>query len=153
MEKIVVLVVDMQARFLREISKKDIRKILKANIQVIEELCIKKEFPLVTLEFAGCGDTARTLERRIEKVPKHRRKLFLKTKWDGFENEDFAEYIDQIGAKTLIIMGLYADRCVKATAESAVRLEYKIITAGSLIIGTIFDNGKSAKWYKKNGDR
>ncbi len=149
--KLAVVLIDMQARFLRHIAKKDAKRILKASIMVIKELCVGGEIPLVVVEYAGYGDTVRTLEKKIERVPECRRKLFLKSGWDGFECSEFSRHLHYMGVDTLLLTGIYADCCVKATAESAVANGYEIVTAYSLVAGTDFDYGGSARWYKKNG--
>ncbi len=151
MMKMAVVLIDMQKLFLRPLPKKTLKKILKANVAVIEELCLKGGYPLMVVEYAGCGRTVRTLGEKIKKVPPRRRKLFLKDTWSAFENEQFASYLLETNTDTLLLMGVYADRCVKETGEWAVAAGYKIITASSLMAGTESDYGRSAKWYKKNG--
>lgn len=155
--KLAVVLIDMQRRFVKNLSKKEIKKILKAQLVIIEELCVKKGVPLVILNYAGYGPVLRTLAREVLKAPAREalkapaREAFKKHVWDGFRSKKFVSHLRELEVDTLLLMGVYADCCVKATAESAIANGYEIVTASSLVAGTDLDYGGSARWYKKNG--
>ena len=60
-------------------------------------------------------------------------------------------HLKNIGIKYLLLTGVFAQACVRATASSAIDLGYKIITGENLISYGVTNVLYTSIWYKENG--
>lgn len=65
-------------------------------------------------------------------------KIFTKTVNSCFGNPDFVSYLQQIGTKELMIVGLQTNFCIDATVKSAFDRGYKVIVPAGC--NSTFDN-------------
>lgn len=138
-----VLVIDMQPYFLSNTRS----NIASAQCSVID-YCAKKDVPVVNIEFAGCGDILESIQMSISKVPRNKR--IVKDCRDGFYCSQSLDYtLKSWGVNKLYLMGVFADRCVKETAEGAIGRGYKINSSLDLIAP--FDSNYKYDFYKNNG--
>jgi nicotinamidase-related amidase len=150
--KIAVLLIDMQDCFVSYLRKGEKERIVPNQIEVIRK-CQKNNIPIVVFELVPekYGHTINELisvlkenGERIKIIQKEHNCCFYETSLDM--------YLQSIGIKKLLLMGINADCCVKETAESAKNLGYQIVTSNSLISGqTHHSHNNNANWYIKNG--
>jgi len=157
-----VLLVDMQERFVCQLRKRDRNLIIPRQLEVIR-LCAERDIPLVVLEYLVWLQEEYeyfqepTIPELFAEAQKVRRcKVVSKGRDDGFLETSLKATLESLGASHLLLMGVNAGGCVLATAGSAVKLGFRVITAGDLIANdrrpSKYDKGdKSAPWYEKNG--
>jgi len=151
-----VLLIDMQERFVCMLWRHTRRRLVKAQIELLQH-CARENVPLFVLQYIGDGDVIEELWEAIENVP---RAQFITKNWDdGFNETNLGGYLEELRVKSLVLTGVNASFCVKKTAQTAVRLGYKIATASSLIanyamLQNLFfqdDYQLHRRWYKRNG--
>jgi nicotinamidase-related amidase len=126
-----VIIVDMQSCFLSQILQRERLNLLSAHEKLLQ-VCKKRDYPVVALEYLGGGRTIPELVHQIDQIPRHN--FFLKTRDDGFfRNENLQLALEKWGLEYICISGIYADFCVLETARGAVRKGFKVITAKDLI--------------------
>lgn len=149
---LVVILIDMQRHFLKLISDTKTLKIVAKQKQMIE-FCIVNDIPLITLEYNDAGETIPELKEQTKSVP--RNIVIIKPDNDGFIYTNLHEKLKEMKAETLLLMGVYAEACVLATAMGAVKRKYKVITCKELMDGAAnsLDRNffRAVQWYKKNG--
>ena len=146
-----VILIDMQTDFIDEIEHKKRKEIIQGQIGVLQA-CSKNDIPVITLEYANHGGTIAILRRYIGRVP--RTQTIIKKCDDGFSNQQLKDELDKLDAKTLLLMGINANHCVKRTAESALKLGYRTVTAHNLIANGCACDGHCSnyqEWYTANG--
>ncbi len=156
LNKTALLLIDMQSPFLeRELSSK--LKLIPHQIVLIRH-CAENCIPIIVIEFNGEGKTIFPLSKELSKASSRTDiYTFKKDMDDAFENRELQKKLQILGIKKLILTGINAGHCVHATAISASRLGYKILTSENLIAGYIPDGiDKNHKervvlWYKQNG--
>ena len=147
--RVAVILIDMQKRFVCDLRREDKERIIPSQIEVIR-FCAENAIPLVVLNFMGFGNVITELAVEIAKVPK--RITLARDDNDGFVNPELEEYLFDNKIETVILMGINADFCVKATGHSAIQNGFKIATAESLIAGLPYHReDNNAPWYRKNG--
>ncbi len=144
-----VILVDMQKKFVPDIRKGRAEVIIRKQQEVIRA-CAEKDVPIVVLEYDCCGKTIKALKRELRKVP---RVLYLKKYHDsGFIGTVLGELLFTWNARTLLLMGVNAQCCVRSTASDALRHGFTVVTAPDLISGTEYhDPHDDIRWYQKNG--
>ena len=150
LEGLTVVLIDMQAPFVRRVRKRVRARIISTQQQVISA-CIERDVPIVVLEYVNHGRTIHKLREVLERVP---RKVFItKSNDDGFEEDGLREALEVFGNKTLLLMGVNADACVLKTAKSAVDLGYRVQTSENLIASgnSIIFHLNYKEWYLQNG--
>lgn len=60
-------------------------------------------------------------------VPKENEKVYIKNVNSCFGNKEFAEYLDGLNDKDLMIVGLQTNFCIDATIKSAFDRDYRVI--------------------------
>ncbi|MBU0667304.1 MAG: isochorismatase family protein, partial [Nanoarchaeota archaeon] len=145
---IAVLLIDMQKKFLKDISPKNL------DIQIMEQkrvlkYCSEKNVPVIVVEYSGHGQTTKLLDLN-NLLGKY--KPLIKNFDDAFEIAELSERLDNFGVKELGLMGVNRGVCVLDTARSAIELGYKIHTAKTLIEDSnILSTKRDYEWYEKNG--
>lgn len=150
-EPVAVLIVDMQSGFLENHTEEAQQNLISAQVKIISE-CAEQDVPVIVLEFDAdhYGPTVPQIMNELKHVPRVSR--LGKTWDDGFTNPDLHEALKALGIEKLVLMGINASYCVRATAKSAVRKGYRIFTADDLISdASHIPAGKSESWYQVNG--
>jgi len=125
------LIIDMQPHFLQNIEKKEKRIMINSQIELIHYLS-ERGAPIIILEYLGDGKTIEEITKEID-FSKNEKPL-IKRIDDGFYHTGLHVLLKKHKSKNLILMGINAMSCVKATAEGALsRKGYKICTARNLI--------------------
>ncbi|MBI4993682.1 isochorismatase family protein [Candidatus Wolfebacteria bacterium] len=143
----VVVIVDMQDEFLIHISDKEERNLIRNQIEIIE-YCAKKDIPIITLEYHGFGETTNALKRKLKKVS--RVKIVVKFSDNGFVETELENYLRQWNAKTILLTGIFANRCVRSTGQGALGKGFKIATANSLLC-ELRGDFKDMWWFNRVG--
>lgn len=153
-----VVLVDMQTRFVDNLSPVKRDRIIKEQIKVIH-FCAEMALPLFVLEYIGYGQTIDLLKSEIEYV--HQVTLLLKDLNDAFSEPRLDAKLADLLVNELIITGINASSCVFATARTAFAQGYEITTASTLMAdGDHILNDKSRstvrdlefveRWYRRN---
>jgi nicotinamidase-related amidase len=125
-----VLLVDMQVNFVKHLSPRNLARLMEAQTRIIRE-CANRNIPLIVLELAGYGRTAKELRDEIEKVP---RVICLRKEFNGgFKYTGLHRRLQKLGIRSLVIMGMNASYCVSSTVATAIRLKYRIVTTNDLV--------------------
>jgi len=147
MKKIVVLLMDMQKVFLKNINKEETEKVIENQLKIFE-ICKKRDISVIVLEYSDSGrETVSVLRRYLEGM---KVKLLKKDDQDGFTNPKLLKILRSWNAKNLVLMGALADYCVKDTAESAVKKDFEITASYDLMLS--WSNfSKCKKWFEAHG--
>ena len=144
-----VLLIDMQTSFVEDLDPKKVPGLIKRQLAVLRKCC-ELDIPCVTLELRFGGDeTIQELASAFGKVP--RQALFIKDRDDGFYDTALHQKLQEWQVSKLVLMGINANFCVRATAKSAIRLGYQIITSPGLIAGASYHSEPDLRWYEQNG--
>lgn len=190
-KKLAVLLIDMQDSFLKEVAEEEKRREIPYQLDVLD-YCKDNNIPVIVLEYELYGETVPVLKKKVDSLPV--KEYITKSYDDGFFelkttkrshtygriiklldekllDDDFlkTEVEDKLrayGIDSILLMGINASGCVLRTAESAVKLGFKIITSKDLIADPewyvsgqfiVTSDGKhgtsdnSAPWYKEHG--
>lgn len=148
-EKMAVVIVDMQESFVSRVWEDEKESVIGHQVMLIRA-CAERDIPVVILEYTGDGETIRVLMTEIEKVPTTRK--VVKYSNCGFYLTNLNTILVELGVRILVFTGINASFCVASTANSALRLGYKIATSEDLIAdGRSHALGKSREWYRRNG--
>lgn len=79
-----------------------------------------------------------------EVIPQDNEKVYIKTINSCFGNNDFANYLSNLGEKELMIIGLQTEFCIDSTIKSAFERGYKVFVP-TLAHSTFSNNYLSAK--------
>jgi len=150
--KAAAVAVDMQPVYLSFINNGERAKEMK-NILKTLAFCHERGIPIFALEIKGVGRTTEVLK---DKLDEYDATYIFKEDNSGFVNTDLNSRLKSLGIKTLILMGVNASICVKATAEDAMELGYEICTSKQLIAEPYqwrpgIRTYESIPWFIKNG--
>lgn len=153
LDDLAVLLIDMQDYFIQ--GNRDKINLIPNQISILN-FCIDKNIPLMWIEYANCGNTARDLTKTINRFTKKNVYKILKNHDDAFLGTNLHNRLAKLGKKTLLLLGINAHACILATARSAVDYGYTIITSKNLIAGfkPLYQNksvDEKFKWFIKNG--
>ncbi len=148
--KYAALLIDMQPFYLG-FYKKGVQEGLFSAQKVVLQWCVQESIPVAVLEvnndFFDGGRTVLCLQGEIDLVSTHL--LLQKSTDDGFYNTSLDEQLQSWNVTDLIVMGINASYCVKATSSTALAKGYHLHTARDLIADSFFW-GTSFDWYEKN---
>ncbi len=158
-----VLLIDMQPRFLQGLDEIRREKLVAYQMSVIR-YCADCNISLVVVGFDE-ESTIETLTRATEAVP--RCEKVTKNTADAFSRPELLNYLRGWNIDGVVLMGIYAEECVKETAKSAIGNHLEIATSGELIADVIrlkiAKSGKltsfanddggvlNPRWYKRHG--
>ncbi|MDP2908607.1 MAG: isochorismatase family cysteine hydrolase [Nanoarchaeota archaeon] len=144
-----VLLIDMQAPFLKSILTEEQTKEIPYQIGVLD-YCKQKNIPVFVLEYEGYGPTIEVLKEKVDSLEK---KVYVtKSCDDGFTGTDLAEQLRKHNIDTLLLMGINATACVISTAEGALDAGFKIMTSKDLIADpSYFHSDEGVRWYSTYG--
>ncbi|HLD54735.1 MAG TPA: isochorismatase family protein [Candidatus Nanoarchaeia archaeon] len=150
LDKIGIVLVDMQYSYLKEYSLKYISFMREAQKDILQ-IAVNKDYPLGVLEFLWDKRTDSELRNLINNIP--RKKYFKKEKMDGFSNEKFYPWLKKMDLETLCFMGIHTNQCVLETAKSAKNYGFNIMLAKQLTKGIASSKNffKSINWFRNNG--
>ncbi len=143
-----LVLVDMQEYFL-ESFKKDVREELISNQLNFLKRMEKTEIPLAILEYSGEGSTVEPL---LSQAKLFQRNYFIEKSYnDGFEGTNLREKLHEWHTRSILLMGVNANFCVKETAESAREEGFGIVTSIELIGDHTVPICTYAGWFQRNG--
>ena len=127
---------------------------IKAQQEVLA-ISARYDFPVVVLEYGGCGETTSELGEVLGTVPRCR--SIEKYHDDGFVDTKLESVLGRLGIKCMGMMGINATACVKRTARGAPD-HISHLTAEPLIADSkTFDGPKTNEiekaginWYQEN---
>lgn len=141
-----VLLIDMQTGFYRDLLP-EVRIRLIANQQRVLRQCAIHDVPVVVIELRGYAFTFGELLQSLWDIP--RVVSIGKSGADGFDGTDLDDVLQSFGARTLILMGIFASACVISTAKSAIARGYKLCICEGFIADElrrgIEDSGRA--WF------
>lgn len=151
----VVVVIDMQPNFYKELWPTTRKRILNHQLGLIAS-CKKNNVPVVVVEFwctlsgESLGETIPEIKQAVMTVPRHY--IERKDTNDAFNSADFQARIKMLAPKRLVLAGINASYCVLETAEGATQRGIPVATASTLIAdGYGCSNNRPDKWFRKNG--
>ena len=143
----VVILVDMQADYLKRINKCKQARMIRGQIKVLR-YCASHDIPVVILEVVNKGKTINKLRKEVGKIPRY--KTLIKKHNDGFSEKDLLLILKGWQALTLLFMGINATACVLDTAIRGKRYGFNILTTSCLMADP--DSWKeNFWWFEKNG--
>lgn len=151
---IVLIVVDMQDFFLRNVNLSVKKELFQNQVKVLS-LCNKKQIPVIFLEYAfggiSRGNVTMALKRSVDKRLVN---VIVKKSNSGFTNPELDKLLSRLAIKKIILMGVNANGCVQDTAIGAIKRNYKVITARGIIANSYSSeinlSDKNRKWYENN---
>lgn len=150
-----LIIVDMQTALVG--AEPYNRTVVIENIKALLNACRKREIPVIYIQHdGGNGDelehksTGWTICKEIFPLPDD--KIFEKQYNSAFRKTGLREYLNQIGAKNIILCGMQTEYCLDATCKVAFEYEYEVTIPQSTT--TTFDNafasGKDLTEYYEN---
>lgn len=150
-----LIIIDMQAALVEADPYN--KAVVVANIKELLDACRKKKIPVVYIQHdGGAGDE---LERGSagweiykELSPLSGEKVFEKHYNSAFRRTGLREYLNRIGAKSIILCGMQTEYCFDVSCKVAFEYEYEVTVPHSST--TTFDNafasGKDLSEYYEN---
>jgi nicotinamidase-related amidase len=133
MDNLALMIIDMQEYFLENVSIDRRMPMIESQRNVIDYFMDKKA-PIILVEMKfksqNMGETIPLIK---DKVCNYEHALYLnKSVCNALEVPEISEKVSGLEAKTLVIAGVYASRCVNETAMRA-SLKYKVHVADDII--------------------
>ena len=152
-EGIVVMLMDMQDRFVKKLRLKEAERIILISKQLtILGLCRQFNIPVIVSEIRKDlhGATIKILMDEAKKNTQFH--LISKENNNGFSGTDLDPYLKSICGKKLFFMGINDYACIKHTAESSIKNGYEIMTSKDVISGPYYRvDDKIDQWFKSEG--
>jgi len=150
--KKVLIIVDMQNAFLKNMSTKNKKSLISNQISIINS-CIEKNIPVIELEYDCLGMKTGKTVSELHKLYTPLQTIIKKNN-GGFTNTTLDIFLKEINAKEVILIGVNANGCVQDTGMGAINRGYKVTTAlGS--IASVWRNDlelsrNNLSWYQNN---
>ena len=126
-----VIIVDMQPYFLMVVEEPERSSLIQKQVELLQ-ICKKKDYPVVALEYEGKGHTEPELSNTIREIPRY--SFFEKSEDDGFlGNEILAKVLKNWNLEYLCVSGVNAENCVFETIMGAVNQGFNPVTSRELI--------------------
>ena len=140
-DNLAVLLVDMQTGFLRNLPKREMRRIV-GNQLIVLRRCNELLVPVVVMEsvcadacsyetFIDYGETESSL--MIEARRNSRCTLMTKESSDSFVETRLDDHLACLGAKSVFVMGIWTDHCIRLAVRSALASGYHVATSSDVI--------------------
>lgn len=150
-----LIIVDMQTALVK--AEPYNRTVVIENIKALLNACRKIELPVIYIQHDGGngdelehGSSGWAIYEGIAPLPDE--KIFEKQYNSAFRKTGLRAYLDEIGAKHIILCGMQTEYCLDATCKVAFEYGYKITIPQSTT--TTFDNafasGKDLLKYYEN---
>ena len=151
-KSLVVVLIDMQTFFLEDYPIANCAILVEQQRKVLA-ICAEHDIPVVVLEYERRGPTLSELQEVLCAVP---RVTFLtKNRNDGFAGSTLNEHLRAYSAGSLVLMGVSASYCVQATAKSAIRLGFEVMTSQHVTRNANWRRRSEARdtyaWFGQNG--
>lgn len=147
-KNIAVILIDMQTDFVRKFDPLALQELVDNQTILLEQARLAK-VPIAVLEFHGYGNTIHALNQVLRKDPFC--PYFSKDRNSGFSCRSFTSWLECKAFRTLLLTGINAHACVKATAASALDAGYEVVTAPELIDDKHKrDRSCYMPWYEQN---
>jgi nicotinamidase-related amidase len=154
--KTAVLVIDMQHDFVDEDAPIACRgaKEIVPNLQALTRLARAAGIPVIYTkeshrrqkidfgleleygEIEHCVEGTRGIEIIDELRPHESDYVLVKRRYSGFFATDLDLLLKGLGVDTLVLTGVATDVCVRATAQDALQLDYRVIVPQECVAGT-----------------
>jgi len=149
-----VVLVDMQDFFLNNFSPA-MRSSLISEQGKIVDLCMRKNIPLVVLEYKASGkDRGKTTPKLEQKIRKIKQEVIIKENNSGFTKTHLDSILKALKVREVIVMGVNANGCVQDTAIGAQKRGYKVATCLETMASASNKDGqlsrKNKEWFRKN---
>lgn len=127
------------------------------NIKALLNACRKREIPVIYIRHDGGngdelehGSTGWAIYKGIAPLPNE--KIFEKQYNSAFRKTGLRAYLDEIGAKNIILCGMQTEYCLDATCKVAFEYEYKVTIPQSTTttFNNAFASGKDLSEYYEN---
>jgi hypothetical protein len=150
-----IIVVDMQELFFKYILDGKKKNMIDAQTEIIN-VAAKYNYPVIVLEFEGCGETFPKIKYATSKVLKN--KTVMKENANGFEKTDLVDTLNELEVQSVGLMGVFGSRCVMETAQGAITRNINYLTAETLIADNYLFGSKmhshlkfsTIDWHKEN---
>jgi nicotinamidase-related amidase len=133
LDKMAVLVIDMQEGFITEEKK----KIVSGQLEIFN-LVKKKNVPVIIIKLINeidYGNIIKEISEASQNISSPNLYEITKEKDDAFEKTELADILRDREKDHLLVMGVNACECVFKTAAHALDEGYKVITGLGLIAG------------------
>ncbi|MBU2496216.1 MAG: isochorismatase family protein [Candidatus Omnitrophica bacterium] len=149
-KNIAFLVIDMQKDFLKKIDPEDRKKIVKYQCMMLE-YCAQKNIPAMVVKPNNYGNTIKEISDMINKVPNS--DTIEKYGHSAFDGTDLHSKLQDKNIKKLYLMGINSMRCVRETAEDAIKKGYDIATSDKWIAQPRkLEDEDGGIWFSLNGE-
>jgi nicotinamidase-related amidase len=148
----VALVIDMQPVFLSRIDPGERRREM-SNIVDTLDFCHGNDIPIINIEMDGAGEVVEPIRGRVKRYGAAH---ISKTEYSAFRGTDLKEMLKEFKAVTVILIGVNASVCVKATATDALAEGFAIATSREIIAEPRewhpgIRSFESINWFTDNG--
>lgn len=127
------------------------------NIKALLNACRKREIPVIYIQHDGGngdelerGSSGWAIYKEIFPLPDE--KIFEKQYNSAFRKTGLRAYLDEIGAKNIILCGMQTEYCLDVTCKVAFEYEYKVTIPQSTTttFNNAFASGKDLSEYYEN---
>ena len=150
--RVCAILVDMQPFYLSRINDKELKRETSYIFDTLE-FCHRNGIPIIALEIEGAGMTEGDFKNKIDQYGA----IYIRKDGDsGFCNTDLETELNRLHIDTLLLMGVNASICVKATARDAINCGFSICTSKQLVAEPDewrpgIKTYESVNWFIENG--
>lgn len=148
----VLMIVDMQPGYLKEISKGKREKLIANHVKIIQE-AQHHGFPIYLLEHTEKKTGGETIPELTKQAIETGYWTFKKNYRSGFSNRSLSEQLEIDNANHIIMTGVCASQCFLSSAIDAVQEGYSVSTTKDLIANPRLLNAgyiKAHMWLRQN---
>ena len=149
----VLLIVDMQSALVE--AQPYNRAAVIENIKAILSACRKREIPVIYIQHDGGigdelehGSTGWAIDKEIAPLPGER--IFEKHYNSAFRKTGLRAYLDEIGAKNIVLCGMQTEYCLDATCKVAFEYGYEVTIPQTTTFDNALLSGKNLSEYYEN---
>ena len=148
-EKPAALFVHMQDNYVDGLMPEEKQTLLSSQKDVIN-YCNKNRILMVLLQYDA--PVTKHLEPILKEIPDNKKIIWAYKGANGFESPELSETLHLLNIRNLLITGINASWCVKATAQGAIDCGFEILTARELIADNYMyrKNCKRLDWFLRN---
>ncbi|TSC51937.1 MAG: hypothetical protein LiPW41_704 [Parcubacteria group bacterium LiPW_41] len=152
LNRLVVVVIDMQKHFLKNVPKNDREKMINNQVAILRK-CKKKNIPCIIVRF---DKYAKTISQ-LTNVAYSLNRIFVveKSRDNAFNNSLFVDILEILDCDSIFFFGVNASGCVWKTAATAKNKGYKIYTHKETIAndeqGFLSSDHPFVTWFTRMG--
>ena len=144
-----LIIIDMQDFFLKKFVS-NIKESLVLNQSILIDLCVKKNIPIIILEYKCKGILRGETIPQLKKKTKYALKeVVVKENNSGFTNTRLDMILKDLKINEVILAGINANGCIQDTAIGALHRGYKVTTSLGVMASS---SRKDLDLSKKNKD-